>query len=77
MQEQAEGRGEPANVRDGDCGGDCTPRGTDAGRAIGTRSNIPVRRHGTVPPLDDGPVWEQIDPGRARTIAESGGAAVL
>ena len=77
MQVQAECRDERADLREGDGSGDCALRGTEVARAIGARSDIPVRRHGAVPPLDDEPMWEQIEPGRQRTIADSGGAAVL
>ena len=77
MQIQAECCDEPAGVRDGDGSEGGTPAGPDAGRAIGTRGDIPVRRYGSVPPLDDEPVWENIDARPPRTIADSGGAAVL
>lgn len=77
MQEQAECRDERAHVRNGDGSGKRAPRGTDAGRAIGARDDIPVRRHGALPMFDDEPVWEQVEPDRQRTIADSGGAAVL
>jgi hypothetical protein len=77
MQKQAEGRGEAALAR----GAAGTRADEDAGAnvacGIGMRSDIPVRRYGSVPPLDDEPVWEQIDARPPRTIAESGGAAVL
>lgn len=75
MQQEAECRDEPANVRHADGIGNSMPRGTDAGR--GARSDIPVRRYGAVPPLDDEPVWEQIDAPGPRTVADSGGAIVL
>ena len=40
---------------------------------------IPVRRYGTVPPLEDEPVWqvEALPAEGPRTIAEYGGAAVF
>ncbi|MBK6004530.1 hypothetical protein JJB11_00380 [Ramlibacter ginsenosidimutans] len=79
MQTQAEGWGEPAGVRDaaGRASGTHEDAGAHARCGIGVRSDIPVRRYGSVPPPDDEPVWEQIDRGRPRSIAESGGAAVL
>ena len=81
MQKQAEGKGEAAGVRDAAGGWSWMPAdddaATDEGFGIGMRSDTPVRRYGSVPPLDDEPVWEQVDRGRPRTIAESGGTAVL
>ena len=81
MQKQAEGRGEPTGVPGAADRWSGTPAGEDAaahaGCGIGRRSDIPVRRYGSVPPLDDEPVWEQVDRGRPRTIADSGGTAVL
>lgn len=77
MQIQAECGDETAGVRDGAGSDSGTLAGPDARHAIGTRGDIPVRRYGSVPPLDDEPVWEQIDARPPRTIADSGGAAVL
>lgn len=77
MQHEAECRDERAEVRDGRGSGHCMAGGTDAVRFFGTRSDIPVRRHGAVPPFDDDPVWEEIEAGRPRTVADAGGAAVL
>jgi hypothetical protein len=77
MREQAECRDEPAGVQDDDRSGRGTSMSADAGREIGTRSDIPVRRYGTVPLLDEGAVWEKVDARAPRTIAEAGGTAVL
>jgi hypothetical protein len=77
MQEQAECRGDPAGVQDEDRTGSGTSVSPDAGRAVGTRSDIPVRRYGTAPHPVEEPVWEEVDARRPRTIAESGGTAVL
>jgi hypothetical protein len=77
MQEQAEVRGEPGGVRDAAGGGARTPADEGAVRVIGTRGDIPIRRYGSAPLLDDEPVWEQVDQDRPRTIAESGGGVVL
>jgi hypothetical protein len=77
MQEQAECRGDPAGVQDEDRTGSGTSVRPDAGRAVGTRSDIPVRRYGTVPLLDEDRVWEKVDMRRPRTIAEAGGTVVL
>ncbi|MBC5786359.1 hypothetical protein H8N03_25705 [Ramlibacter sp. USB13] len=49
-------------------------------QALTLQPGIPVRRYGTVPPLDDEPAWvvEPLASGEApRTIAEYGGTAVL
>lgn len=50
-----------------------------AAHAIGTRPDIPVWRHGTVPPPPEDSGW-QIESGEAeapRTIGEYGGVAVF
>lgn len=77
MHEQAEAGSGPRGARDAAVRGSGTPADRDAGPGFGTGSDIPVRRFGSLPPLDDEPVWEQMDPGRPRTVGDSGGAAVL
>lgn len=46
---------------------------------IVSQPGIPVRRFGTVPPLEDEPVWqvETLAAGNPRTIGEYGGTAVF
>jgi len=73
---RAESVGEQVCVRDRHCTERRTSMAEDRGREIGTRSDIPVRRFGTIPLLDDEPTWE-IEADAPRTIAEFGGTTVL
>ena len=55
-------------------------RGRDVSYSIAVDPGIPVRRYGTVPPLEDEAAW-MVEPLASeeppRTIAEIGGAAVF
>ena len=76
MQAAAECKGEQVCERDVHCTDGRAGIASDAGRPIGN-SDIPVRRYGRIPLLDDEPGWE-IETGPVpRTIADFGGKAVL